>query len=209
MHGLALRTVASTPHRTEGEHVRLRVDNDEVEGVLRGLDEHRLTLLHAAGELVIPRERVRRLQGTFHGRRLELDDGLHHLGRETLPALAVPRPEGLSLRLRFVLDVVPQETHLVVVVAHLKGPADGKAVEDALERGVLRTEVLLNDRVVDYLNRQAGRASAEPRRLSLDLPRRLLKVGENVLDIRQTLDGETGRYADCLISGVVVEIPRP
>jgi len=212
--GIGLRHVPCPLRTSDGEHVRLQLHSgagaapDEVEGVLRSVDRDQLRLLHAAGEVTILRDRWRQLQGCFVGRRLEVDNGLHHLGREVRAALPLPQPEGLSFRRQFTLDAVPDEVRLVVEVAHLKGPGDGRAVAQALERGGLRTEVLLNGRLVDYLNRYGERSAPEPRWITLTVPRGLLRAGENVLELRQTLDRPTGQYEDCMICGIAIEMPR-
>jgi hypothetical protein len=212
--GIRLKNAMPPPRTTEGEHVRLRLhpgaghELDEIEGVLRGLDDRSLSLRHLAGELVIPRDRVRRLHGTLWGRRHEIDLSLHHLGAKLLPGASVPKPEGLGLQRKFTLDAVPAEAHLVIAVSHLKGPGDGNAIAQALKRGGLRTELFVNGRLHDYLNRHGERASTEPRRLRLTVPGTLLRAGENVLEVRQVLDRETGQVEDCVISGLALEVPR-
>ena len=182
---------------------------DQLEGTLRSLDEKSLTLLHAAlGELVVDRRYLVELRGLFHGRRLEVDGGVHHLGRRLLPGLPVPKSDGLRLECKFRLESVPNNAVLIVEVSHLKGPKDGRSIARALERGGRRTEVVVNGRTVDYLNRHAEASSSQPRRLRLPLPRGSLRAGENVLELRQTLDRDTGEYEDCVLFGLVIEMPR-
>jgi hypothetical protein len=211
---LRLRNATCPLQITDGEHVRLQlaagigVAADEIEGVLRKLDRDALVLQHAVGEVTIPRERVRQLQATFHGRRMELDNQAHHLGREVRAAFAIAQPEGLSLQRKFTLKDVPDSARLAVEVAHLQGRGDGPAIAQALQRGGLRTAVLLNGREIDYLNRLGERSSAERCRLRLPLPREALRVGENVLELRQMLDRQTGQYEDCMIYGITLETPR-
>jgi hypothetical protein len=213
--GIFLRRQTSAPQTTDGEHVRLWLhsgygsDLDQLEGTLQALDERRLTLRHpAVGELTIDRGRVRELRRLFHGRRIELDDNSHHLGQpgKPVPDLQPPQGEGLTLRRTFRLEDVPQEVRLVLHVAHLRGPGDG--IGEALERGEWRTEVVLNGKVVDYLNRHVERASREARRLSLPLSPEALRAGENVLELRLTPDRASGRYEHCGISGLRLEMPR-
>lgn len=212
--GLYLKRATPPPRATEGEHVRLQLDAgtgaaaDEIEGVVRKLDDRRLTLQHVGGETDISRERLRQVQGTLHGRRVELDNDLHHLGRDTIAAFPLPRPDGLNMHAKFTLAAVPAEAFLVVEVSHLQGPGDGREVAAVLERGGLRTEVRVNDTEVDYLNRHGGRASPEPRSLRLRVPKQALRAGENVLEVRLTPDGDTGQYADGMIHAIALEIPR-
>jgi hypothetical protein len=213
--GIRLRQEASPLQTTDGEHVRLALANgvtpqpDEIEGVVRAIDPRRVVLCHPSlGELAIDRGRLLEMRWLFHGKRVEVDNGIYHLGRRLVPTLPVPRPDGLEVRRRFRLDAVPADARLVVTVVGLKGAGNDHETAHALRRGGLRTEVLLNRRVVDYLNRHGERSSPEPRRLSVPLPKQALRTGDNELVLRQTQDNETGRYADCCLSELAIEIPR-
>ncbi|HXG12509.1 MAG TPA: hypothetical protein VNK04_22325 [Gemmataceae bacterium] len=212
--GLFLRRENPPPQTTEGEHVRVWLhaaaggEPDQLEGVLQSLDDRRLVLRHAVlGEVEIERGRLLRLRGLFHGRRVELDNNFHHLGdpRRVVPELQPARAEGPTLRRTFRLDTVPTGVRLEVQVVHLKGPGDG--IGAALERGELRTEVVVNGQRVDYLNRHVGRASEGPRRIRVILPRRSLRAGDNVLELRQVPDSD-GRRESCGIAGLALELPR-
>ncbi len=211
-----LRREPIPPQTTEGEHVRLWLRSgvagelDEIDGVVRIFAARRLSVHHPVlGDLELDPARLAQLRWFFQGRRIEVDNGVHHLGRKLVPTLPAPQPAGLQLRRTFRLgEPMPSEARLVVNVLQLKGPGDGPETARSLERGGLRTEVVLNGRVVDYLNRHGERSSAELRRLSVPLPGRLLRAGENELILRQTEDRQTGRYEDCGITGLVVEIPR-
>jgi hypothetical protein len=191
VHGLFFRRVASPAATTTGAHVRLGLvsglaaDLDILDGVVRSLEGRDLVLRHARlGELHIDRAFVREVRPQFHGKRIELDLGYHSLGTADQPAW----------RGSFPLDVVPGEARLVLDVVGLAG--DGP-----------RALVVVNGRQVDYLNRQVDRASREPRRLAVALPRDALKNGENSLELRQAPDPRGGRHAACGVSGIVLEIP--
>jgi hypothetical protein len=214
VHAIYFKQQAGAGRPTGGEHVRIWLHPgtgaalDELHGVLKSLDSKRLTLIHPAlGELSVDRARLQQLQGTFHGRRIELDPCLHHLGKKHLPGLLIPAPEGLALRARFTLPAVFGDARLVVDAAHLKGPPDGDKMATTLAAGGLRTEVLVNGMVIDYLNHHAGKASPDLRRLTITLPKARLRAGENVVELRQTAERATGRYEDCIVGGLVVEIP--
>ena len=208
--GLFFRQERSQPLRTEvGEQVRLALaepQRDELEGLVRAFDEKVLRLQHPIlGALVIPAERLRRLQGIVYGRLLYLDRGVHHLGRHVLATQEMPQPEGLILRRSFQLPDRPVRARLSVVATHLKGTGDGITAE--LARGALRTEVALNGKVVDYLNRHVDRLGGRPLRLTIPLPDNLLRRGENTLEVRQIVDPVTGRSEDCVFSNLVLELP--
>jgi len=213
--GVYLRSVATSLRATEGEHVRVRVwpgagsHLDRLDGAIRTLDERSLTLVSPAlGEIAVERGRLREIQPLFHGRRIEVDTSLHHLGPAICPGFPVPRPEGLSVRKTFALAAVPDSAHVAIQVAHLKGPGDGRTMAQALERGSLRTELLINGKPVDYLNRHVERCSAELRTVRISVPRDALRTGDNLLELRQTIDRDTGQHEDCLVGPIHVEIPR-
>jgi hypothetical protein len=213
--GLYLRSEPAPPTSTDGEHVRALVwpgtgsHLDRLDGAVRALDERSLTLVSPAlGDIAVERGRLRQIQPLLHGRRIEVDTGLHHLGKSVRPDFLVPQPEGLSLRKTFALAAIPESARLAIAVAHLKGPGDGRKMAQALERGGLRTEVVLNGKTVDYLNRHVESSAAEFRSVRIGLPRDALKVGDNQLELRQTIDRDTGQYEDCLVGPLVVEVPR-
>jgi hypothetical protein len=177
---------AATPVTTEGGHVRVWLrpaagnEQDELEGVLRTLDERRLSLRHPAlGDLAIDRDRLLRLRPLFHGQRVELDNGSRPLGEKspaveyTLRLAARPEVARLALTLRL---------------------GDGHA------------EVVVNGRVVEDLDRHAGPRARAAVRVSVPLPRESLKVGDNVVAVR--VRQEAGRRGSCTLSEVIAEIPE-
>jgi hypothetical protein len=213
--GVFLKRDAPPPQTTDGAHVRLYLwpaegaEPDLLEGVVTALDERRLTLRHnRLGEVTIDRAHLRRLEPLFFGGRIELDNGIHHLGdaTRTAPGFQPPRPEGTSWRGAFRLDAVPGEARLLVHVVRLAGEKDG--VGETLRAGGLRTEVVVNGKSVDYLNRQVDRALPEPRRLVVPLPRTALRAGENTIELRQTPERGTGRYPHCGVFRLALELPR-
>jgi hypothetical protein len=194
---------------SDGEHVRVWLRNgigaemDQLVGVLSAFNERRLTLRHAMlGELEIQRARLHQLRWLFHGRRIELDNGWHHLGDKgrLVPGLQPPRAEGPTLRRTFNLDKVPASVRLVVHVQGLKGLGDGI--------GAARTVVVVNGKRVDVLNRHVDGVAKEPRRLVVALPADCLRPGENSLELTQKADGETGRRESCVVFGNALELPR-
>jgi hypothetical protein len=160
------------------------------------------------GECKIERGRLQQLQSVFAGRRVELDNGVHHLGpvggiQENIYPL---RAEGPRLKWTCSLAAMPASARLTVEVIELAGAVDGVAQQ--LERGELRTEVLVNGQRVDYLNRQMERASPRPRRLTVEVPARFFRSGENTIELVQTEERETGRVAHCGVSSAVLELLR-
>src|SRR5262249_770246 len=110
---IRLRDESRPPRTTDGEHIRLGLRSAHgaeaggLTGVVLGLDEKRLKLRHPAlGDLVIDRPWLLRLSWTFHGRRIELDNGWHHLGPpgKLVADLQPPKAEGVTLVRKFELE---------------------------------------------------------------------------------------------------------
>jgi len=190
---------AAATTTTEGAQVRVWLrpaagtEPDELEGVLRGLDERRVVLRHAAlGDLEIDRARLLRLQPLFHGRRIELDNGRRHLGEKgrLVPGAQPARAEGPRVEYTVRLAERPKAARLVLTLF----PLDGRA------------EVLLNGLSAADLGKYAGRGARTAVPVAVPLPGDSLKAGENVVELR--IGEEAGRRGSCVVSGVRLEIPE-
>jgi hypothetical protein len=204
---------AVNPQSSEGEHVRLWLqpgagrEFDELSGVLSGFDDKQLTLDHPhLGKLKINQNFVVRIARLFLGRRIEIDNKSHHLGDpgQLHTPLRPARAEGRSLQESFRLEQLPASGDLLVSVLNLQGPGDG--IADALKRGELRTEVVLNGQVIDYLNQHVDKAQKDARVVRLSLPREILKIGDNRLIIRQTPERDGDRCRSVGIQSLAVEL---
>jgi hypothetical protein len=167
------------------------------------INEKHLTLRDPLlGDVDIDRKCVRKIRWQFFGRRIILDDRPHHLGpKGALAAGLRPiRAEGPSLAHEFDLDAVPVAAQLRVAVIYPKGMEK----EDGSQ---LRTEIVINDQVVDNLRRHVRGSTQEPRWLTIRLPVHRLRAGKNTLLIRQTPD-TMGYYESFGLTGLVVEFPR-
>ncbi|HEY1860791.1 MAG TPA: hypothetical protein VGG61_10575 [Gemmataceae bacterium] len=213
--GFCPRPDTFPPRTLEGEWVRLWLRTgtegvwDDLEGVVAKLDDNKVVLRHPLlGDLPIERSRCHRLRRLFYGQRLELDNGSHHLGEKDriVPDLQPARAEGPSLSKSFRLESVPSKARFVVSVVHLKGTGDG--IGPALDRGDLRTEVWVNNERVDYLNRLVDRDQPWPQRLSVVIPKKLLRVGDNVLELRQTPEAGTNHFEKCGVAELLIETER-
>jgi hypothetical protein len=199
LRGCRFRRQAPPARSSDGAHVRLLLDSgltpekDVLDGVLLALDDKDLTLRHdLLGELRLPRGVVKEVRPFFHGRRIELDNGVHHLGPagRLTPGLEPARAEGPVWETRFALDLVPDSARLILEV--LDAPA-----------GEPRTEVVVNDRSVGYFKRQTSLGGSAPRRTEVALPRDAFREGDNTLRLRQTPDS-----APRCVGRITLEIPR-
>jgi hypothetical protein len=137
LRGLWLADAAPPPRASDGAHVRLWLrpgaggEPDELEGLVTGLDERRLTLRHPLlGELSLPRERLLRLRSRYFGRRVEIDNGARPLG---------------DCEWRCRLDAVPAAARLTLDV---EAPRGG------------RVEVLVNGRPAGVIEGRGRRREA-------------------------------------------------
>jgi hypothetical protein len=165
-------------------------DLDQVEGALLSVSDAAFTLATPySGDLTIPRDRLRRLKVLGSGRRIVLDPSSHHLGNEVSKEpqmLDPPWPEGGTLERTFTLGQVPEGTDafLVLDVVQVVGEANSPFSE-LVRGGQIRTNVRINDRQFDYLNRHITTRNETPDRIRLPIPAGLLRPGENRLKIEQ------------------------
>lgn len=166
-------------------------DVDFAEGALTGLTDSTLTLITPyAGTLAIPRDRLIRLRVLEPGRFLVIDAAAHHLGDNIsarTPLLDPPLPEGGFLERTFELKNASTGTvSLVLDVVQVVGETSGTPYSNLVQKGELRTNVLINGKMMDYINRYIVTANETPERILIPIPADLLKPGGNVLRIEQT-----------------------
>jgi hypothetical protein len=163
-------------------------DLDRLEGVLEGLDDTTLTLAtNRAGSIVVPRDRLRKLQPLGRSWRWVLEDRPRHVGDDDRPDLDPPAPEGASLEWSFTWDGPPNPPPtLVFDVLDLVGEANALYLSDLVRDGGMRANLLLNGQPIDYLNRYVQTRNDRPERLRIPLPPNALQPGPNTLHIKQT-----------------------
>ncbi len=218
--GLHFRRVPSQGRPIEGLLVRLEWqsapgddvrDLDQAEGALTGLTDASATLATPfAGDLTIPRDRIRRLHVLGRGRRIVLDATSHHLGDEIsirAPILDPPSPEGGVLERTFKLDHLPAgQSHLSLDVVQVVGEESSLPFSDLVRKGELRTNVQINGKFVDYLNRHINSKNEAPERIRLAVPAGLLREGENRLRIEQVApSGIPNPLDDLGVLGIALE----
>lgn len=181
---------------------------DQVEGVLAEATAAGLTIRTPyAGTLTVPTDRLRRLQVLGRGRRLVLDPGRHHLGDQYMATLDPPQAEGGILELPFTLaEVPPGEAAIVLDVIEVAGESPNLPFAEQIKNGELRTNLTVNGRAVDYLNRHIADLNETPTRIRLPLPPGLLNPGANRLRLDQVGKAKDPEYLDDLgILGIALE----
>jgi hypothetical protein len=200
--GLHLRRVPAIGAPIEGLLVRAewraaRADQkpghdvDHAEGALRSASDTAIVLATSyAGTLTIPRDRLARLRVLDHGRLLVLDPAAHHLGDNvstTPPLLDPPVPEGGVLERSFTLEpALSQPAFVVLDVVQVVGETAGSPYSNLVQKGELRTYVLVNGKRIDYINHYISTANETPERIRMPIPAGLLRPGKNTIRIEQT-----------------------
>ena len=201
--GVYFRRTAGTAAAVEGTLVQLQWRNgpgeagqsrdlDFAEGALVTFSDSSITLLTPhAGTLVIPRDRLARLRVFGRASFLVLDTSSHHLGdniSNTPPLLDPPLPEGGTLEQTFDLEpsVLTRQAFVVLDVVQVVGETTGVPYSNLVQKGELRTYVVLNGKRFDYINHFIMTSNETPERIRVPIPAGLLKPGQNVLRLEQT-----------------------
>jgi hypothetical protein len=201
-----------------GQQVRLEWgvgptrDYDAAEGVLSAANEREFVLKTPnAGDLFVPLARMRRLVPLGRSLRLVIDPTAHHLGDQYMPKFDPPQHEGGLLERKFTLESVPSEAANVVLdVVEVIGVADNLLYQEEIKGGNLRTNVVVNGRLVDYVNRHVHDLNETAERVRLSVPAGLLKAGENTLRIELVgKKNEPGFLDDMGVLGIAVEFAMP
>ena len=193
------------------------MDSDFAEGALLNQTPASLTIATPySGTLTIPRSDLRRLLVLGKGRRLVIDTCPHHLGDEisvTPPLLDPPQPEGLTLDRSIELansfrDDQPAE--LVLDVVQIIAEAGDSEYSRQVRNGELRTNLSINGRRIDYLNRYIKSTSNDAlERIRIPIPRGVLHAGKNTIRIEVTGAADSkALYDDLGILQIALEFPR-
>ena len=98
-----------------------------------------------------------------------------------------PLPEGGVLERSFELDALrPGQAFVVLDVLQVVGETAGSPYSNLVQKGELRTYVVVNGKRIDYINRYITTSNETPERIRIPIPRGLLRSGKNLLRIEQT-----------------------
>ncbi|WP_165064891.1 hypothetical protein [Paludisphaera rhizosphaerae] len=189
--------------------------SDFAEGAVESLTDSALVLSTPfAGTLTIPRDRLVRLIVREPGLRLVIDPCSHHLGNEvasSAPFFDPPLPEGGALERTF--DAPPDAAgpaFVVLDVLGVVGEATGLQFSEFIQRGELKTYVVIDGRRIDYINRFVNTPNETVLRIRVPIPADAVRPGEHVLRIEQTGTADDPREFDDLgVLGLAVEFAAP
>jgi hypothetical protein len=183
--------------------------------ILRATDEGIMVQHSLLGKIRIRWEMIRRITPLFAGSYQLLDPGPRHPGNGIRESFSRVEPDGTELSLSFALveKQLGLPTFLSTDIAEMipSGPDTLKATPflDEVRNGFLATQVLLNGKVVGNLNQliKVRSLAANPQRVRMSLPTRLLKVGKNTIEVRQTsAKDDPASFDDCELRAIAVEI---
>lgn len=215
--GIYFRRRAISSEPIEGKWVRAEwrsapgddpLDLDRLEAAVVALDDVNLTLLAPyIGRVILPRDRLRRVEFLARCRRILIDPTARHLGDRVIPDLDPPQPEPTPLSLTFDLkDPGTSLAMLVLDVVQVIGEEGTPVYSELVKKGELRTKLALNGRPLDDLNVHVTARNETTLRVRLPVPRGVLVPGRNVLTITQTGSKDDPNQRDNLgLSGVALE----
>lgn len=183
--------------------------------ILRASDEGLMVQHSLLGKVTIRWDMIRRITPLFRGSYQLLDPGPRHLGNGFRESFSRVEPDGTELSLNFALTekqlAMPTflSTDIVELIPSGAGTLKATPFLNEVRNGFLATQVLLNGEVVGTLNQliKVRSLATDSQRVRMPLPTRLLKVRENLIQIKQTSakDYPTS-FDDCELRAIAVEI---
>ena len=177
-------------------------------------DSDRIVALHSLiGELTLRWSEIARIEPLFFGQSILLDARQFHLGNSIRSDFVRQRPDGTEIQTTVSLPTIPTgRTYLSLRAAELEAAGRDAPIASPflaeLRAGKLTTEVFVNDSLVGTLNsllRFKARAQ-HPERIRLEFPHSLLKVGQNLIRLKQKPRSESNyEYDDCEIDQLRLE----
>lgn len=186
-------------------------------GVIVAAEEGGLRVEHPllAGELLIDWRLIRRITPLFRGTYHVLDPCPRHLGNGYRSNFWSVAPDGTELAFEFSLTEAETSRDCFVScdVAELlpsgKDTLKATPLLDDVRAGFLATESILNGETLGTLNSLVSIhiPAANPQRVRIRLPNRLLKSGANEFRIRQNpARSDSTSFDDCEIRALGIEI---
>lgn len=166
--------------------------------------------------ITLPWASIQRIEPLFRGEYRLLDFGPRHLGHLVQRSFAHPEPDGTAWPLHFVLTEVPSGRAFLSMDAAELEPASSSTLRATPElaevrRGFLTTNVLLNEFDAGSLNQHCEFRTPidRPERLRIPLPCKFLKLGLNVIQLRQKPSrDDPKKFDDCELRRIAIEFER-
>jgi hypothetical protein len=190
---------------------------DRIIAAIQSASESELIVLHPhLGSLRIPCQEIERVVPQFNGTLWLIDAAHHHLGDEIREDFHAKLAEGPQREWSFSLEAAPERQAFVSLLAADLEPASPQAPRDGpfraqLAAGRLRTDLIVNGRRIDDLNRHVSWRAlpANPQRLRIPVPAGLVKAGMNSIRLQQRPAADDPRqFDDCEISRIALEFDR-
>jgi hypothetical protein len=188
---------------------------DRLVVAVQSADAQRLGVQHPLlGEFELSTSAIRKLEPLFAGELRVLSAPAFHLGDEVRDDFRASVPVGTRRALKFELAQVPHTpTFVSCEVDQIEpcGPQTilGSPFLQELRAGGLLTQVFVNDQLIGDLNHLVSRRppTAQPERVRLEIPLRVLRAGANTLRFEQ-LPSRTdpNDFDDAEVSRVALEI---
>lgn len=177
---------------------------DRFRGALVGVHSQFLLIDHCVlGQIQIPISQTRQIRPDFQGTELCLLGQVVHLGDEHKQNFQQQVPCGRTYSQTFHWNsTVTGTIHLEMIESELEPSGPGTKpypLLRELQSGGLISEIWINSRRLEELNRMVTRRGtrAYPERLLILLPPKLLKSGDNLIEIRtRPSHAETSEYDD-------------
>lgn len=178
-----------------------------IHGVLQEIGRNGLTIEHPClGPLTVPWDLARRVTPLFQGRRIELAATAFHLGNQLMADFEVQEPQS-DLELKFDLGAVPMGQVWLVIEAEELESSHSARFARQLAAGHLRTNLTLNDKLLEALNDWVEQTDQRRQRLRVPVPAGLLTPAGNVLHISQTgQPDDPHELDDCGLARFALEV---
>lgn len=188
---------------------------DRLVAAIESIDEREAVLSHPwLGKLHVPAAHLSRIVPQFEGTLYIVDPGQHHLGNAVREDMNKKLPDATRWERQIVFDKAPAgKAWLSLLAADLEAAAPlaphDAPFRKALQAGFLSTELYVNGRRIDSLNRYVAlkAAPSNPQRLRIPLPAGALRAGANTLRFEQRpARDDPQEFDDFEFSRVALEI---
>lgn len=189
-----------------GEVGEIEFAGGRIVAELMAADEREWSLRHPIlGPLVVATESVRSWVPLVVGARRVVFPHHFHLGKKVVHEFSRPMPDGEVFTVDFDFETPMEESAVRLTILGMEGIGPRAPFAARLEAGQMVSELWINGRKVDSLNRYVEDRSVEPAAIRVPVPKGMLRQGANRLEIRQTPDSVTGYFDEAEISRVAIE----